>query len=97
MVVTAWQSAWIGGDWRLWWVVFGSVSCVGRGLGGGFGVMGQEMGLDRWIGVSWVRWWHGFRSVEIGGFLGGDWWVWIDGDWRVSRWRLGVSWWHGFF
>ena len=30
---------------------------------------------DRWTGVSWVRWWHRFGLVEIGGFLGGDWWV----------------------
>ena len=45
-------STWIKGDWRLWWVVFGSMSCVSYGLGGGFGVVGQVMGLDRWIGVS---------------------------------------------
>ena len=47
---------WIDGDRRSWRVVFGSVSYVGRGSGGGFGVVGQVMGLDRWIGVSWVKW-----------------------------------------
>ena len=62
-------SAWIDGDRRSWWIVFGLVSCVGRGSSGGFGVVGQVMGLDRWIGVSWV---------------------WIGGDWWVSRW---VAWW----
>ena len=48
LVVMAWRSAWIldfgsawiGGDRRSWWVVFGSVSYVGHGLGGGFGVVG---------------------------------------------------------
>ena len=44
-------------------------------------VVGQVVGLDRWINVSWVMWWRGFGSVEIGGFLDGDWWVWIGGDW----------------
>ena len=63
----------IGGDRRLWWVVFGSVSCVGRGSGGGF------------------------RQVDqcIVGHVVAQ--VWIGGDWWVSRWRLGVSRWHGFF
>ena len=63
--------------------MFGLVSCVGRGSGGGFGVVGKLMDLDRWISVSWIRWGRGFGlvgldrwrlvrfSVEIGEFLGG--------------------------
>ena len=46
----------INRDRRSWTVVFGLVSYVGCGSGGGFGVVGQVMGLDRWIGVSWVKW-----------------------------------------
>ena len=78
-MVTAWRlarildfgSVWIDGDQRSWWIVFGLVSCVGRGLGGGIGVVGQVMGLDRWIGVSWVRWWCGFGLVafSVGGMV----------------------------
>ena len=112
-MVIAWRSAWIldfGSAWinedrRLWWVVFGLVSCVGRGSGGGFGVVGQMMDLDRWINVSWIRWWRGFglveiggfRSVEIGGFLGvigvGFWILDLGSAWISGNRR---SWWHGF-
>ena len=66
-------SAWIDRDRRSWWVMFGSVSCVGRGSSGGFGVVGQVMGLDKWIGVAWIRWWHGFGLIVVGGF----------GSWRL--------------
>ena len=41
---------------------------MGRGSGGGFGVVGQVMGLDRWISVSWVKWWRGFGSWILVGF-----------------------------
>ena len=51
--------------------MFGLVSCVGRGSGGGFGVVGKVMNLDRWINVSWIRWWRGFGLVafSVGGMV----------------------------
>ena len=62
---------------------------MGHGSGGGFGVVGQVMGLDRWIGVSWVKWWRGFGSVEIGGF----------GSWRLVSFSIKIGGfldgWHG--
>ena len=70
---------------------------MGRGSGGGFGVVGKVMNLDRWINVSWIRWWRGFRSVEIGGFLGvigvGFWILDLGSAWISGNRR---SWWHGF-
>ena len=78
---------------------------MGRGSGGGFGVVGKVMNLDRWINVSWIRWWRGFGlveiggfgSVEIGGFLGvigvGFWLLDLGSTWISGNRR---SWWHGF-
>ena len=54
---------------------------MSRGSGGGFGVVGQVMDLDRWISVSWIRWWRGFGSVEIGAF----------GSWRLVGFLVEIS------
>ena len=78
---------------------------MGRGSGGGFGVVGKLMDLDRWISVSWIRWGRGFGLVEIGGFglveigrllgvIGVGFWILDLGSTWISGNRR--SWWHGF-